>query len=120
MIEVDGEECIGLDPKQLLRATPRSFAFQVRGQSMIDAGIYDGDIVVGEFTPEVPLDAIIVAMIDGESVLKRVILRQGRPCLVSENPRCPDEVLLSDVVVQGVIHTIVRRIAVSDQQSAVS
>lgn len=78
---------------------------------MIDAGIYDGDVVVGEFTPEVPVNAIVVAMIDGESVLKRLIVRDNRPRLISENPRCPDEVSLADVVIQGVVHTVVRRLA---------
>jgi repressor LexA len=110
---LNGEGCIGLDPKELLRATARSFALRVRGQSMVGAGIYDGDVVVGEFTPDVPVDAIVVAMIDGESVLKRVIMRQGQPCLVSENPRCPDEVALGDVVIQGVVHTLIRFVNVT-------
>jgi repressor LexA len=113
VIGVDGNDCVALDAEALLRATARSFALRVRGQSMVGAGIYDGDVVVGEFVPEVPVNAIVVAMIDGDSVLKRVVMRRGRPYLISENPRCPDEVSLADVVIQGVVHTVVRSIAVS-------
>ena len=106
---VDGG-CVALDAESVLRAKPRSFAFRVRGDSMIGANIRDDDIVVGEFTPEARSGAIVVALIDGESALKRLVLRRGRPCLVSENPDNPDFVPLSELVVQGVVHTVVHRL----------
>jgi hypothetical protein len=112
-----GDGCVRLDPVAVLRATPRSFALRVRGQSMVNASICDGDIVVGEFTPEARPGAIVVALIDGESTLKRLVIRNGRPHLVSENPNCPTFVPLSELVIQGVVHTVVRRV---DQLSAVS
>jgi repressor LexA len=104
------EGCARLDPAAVLRATPRSFALRVRGCSMVGAGICDGDTVVGEFTPEARIGAIVVALIDGESTLKRFVMHEGRPCLVSENPNCPDFVPLSELVIQGVVHSVVRRI----------
>ncbi len=106
-----GEGCVRLDPAKILRAGPRSFALRVRGCSMVGAGIYDGDIVVGEFTPQARPGAVVVALIDGESTLKRLVLRGGRPHLVSENPSCPELAPLSELVVQGVAHTIVKMIA---------
>jgi len=102
--------CVRLDAAAVLRAGPRSFALRVRGCSMIGAEIYDGDIVVGEFTPEARPGAIVVALIDGESTLKRWVLRGGRPLLISENPNRPDPVPLSELVIQGVVHTVVRRL----------
>ncbi|HVP10309.1 MAG TPA: S24 family peptidase [Phycisphaerae bacterium] len=105
---VDG--CVKLDPAALLRAKPRSFALRVRGCSMIGADIHDGDFVVGEFTPEARPGAIVVALIDGESTLKRLVIHNGRPHLVSENPNCPDFVPLSELVIQGVVHTVVKRV----------
>lgn len=113
--EPAGEGVVALDPATVLRATPRSFALRVRGQSMIGAGIQDGDIVIGEFRPEARPGAVVVALLDGESVLKRLVLRNGRPQLVSENPNCPDPVALSELVIQGVACMLVRGIAVSDQ-----
>jgi repressor LexA len=103
------EGCVRLDPAAVLRATPRSFALRVRGQSMVNAGIYDGDIVVGEITPVARDGAIVVALIDGESTLKRLVLERGRPYLISENPACPAFMPLGELVVQGVVHTVVRR-----------
>jgi SOS-response transcriptional repressor LexA len=105
-----GEGCVRLDAAAVLRATGRSFVLRVRGCSMVGAGIYDGDIVVGEFGPEARPGAIVVALIDGESALKRLVVHNGRPHLASENPNCPDFVPLSELVIQGVVHTVVRRV----------
>jgi len=105
-----GEGCVALDPAAVLRASRRSFALRVCGQSMIGAGICDGDMVVGEFTPEARPGAIVVALIDGESTLKRYILQHGKPYLASENPNYPDLIPLSELVIQGVVHTVVRRV----------
>lgn len=103
------EGCVRLDPGAVLRATPRSFALRVRGQSMVNAGIYDDDIVVGEITPVARNGAIVVALIDGESTLKRLVIERGRPYLISENPSCPAFMPLGELVVQGVVHTVIRR-----------
>jgi repressor LexA len=105
-----GEGCVTLDPAAVLRAGRRSFALRVRGQSMIGAGIYDGDMVIGEFTPEARPGAVVVALIDGESTLKRLVMQHGKAYLASENPNCPDLIPLSELVIQGTVHTVVRRI----------
>jgi SOS-response transcriptional repressor LexA len=106
-----GDGCYALDAARVLRATYRSFSLRVRGQSMINAGIYDGDIVVGEFTPVARLGAIVVALIDGESTLKRLVLRHGKTTLISENPAHPDPVGLEEVVIQGIVQSVVRRVS---------
>ena len=108
--EEAGQGCVALDPAAVLRAGRRSFALRVRGQSMIGAGIYDGDVGGGGFTPEAKPGAIVVALIDGESTLKRLVMQHGRPFLTSENPNYPDLVPLSELVIQGVVHTLVRRV----------
>jgi repressor LexA len=105
-----GEGCVALDAAAVLRAQRRSFALRVRGQSMIGAGICDGDIVVGEFTPEARPGAVVVALIDGESTLKRFVTQHGKAYLASENPNCPDLIPLSELVIQGVVHTVVQRV----------
>lgn len=106
-----GDGCAALDAAAVLRARPRSFALRVRGQAMVGAGICDGDLVVGEFTPEARPGAVVVALMDGEAVLRRVATRGGRICLISENPNLRESVSLDEVVIQGVVHTVVRRVA---------
>ena len=102
--------CARLDAQAVLRGNARSFALRVRGQSMVNAGICDGDIVVGEFTPQAQPGAVVVALIDGEVTLKRLVNRNGQLKLISENPSYPDPVALNEVVVQGIVHTLVRRV----------
>lgn len=106
---VDGG-CVALDAAAVLRAKWRSFALRVQGDSMIGANIFDGDIVIGDYTAEARPGAIVVALIDGESALKRLVMRRGKPHLVSENPNNPDLAPLSELVVQGVAHTVVHRL----------
>lgn len=62
------------------------FALRVRGESMIDAGIYDGDIVVVEQTSVADNGQIVAAMIDGEATVKRFYKEFGHYRLQPENP----------------------------------
>ena len=88
----------------------RSFALQVRGDSMVDAEIYDGDRVVIE-----PRDAhdgdIVAALIDGETTLKRFIKKAGEPpYLKAENKFYPELYPVTELCVQGVAKAVVRNL----------
>ena len=61
------------------------FALRVKGTSMIDAGIYDGDIVIVEQTPIADNGQIVAAMIDGEATVKRFYKEKGHYRLQPEN-----------------------------------
>ena len=86
------------------------FALRVRGESMIDAGINDGDTVVVETRP--PRDGeIVVALIDGQSTLKRFIRPSGgTPYLRSENQAFPIMHPVTELVIQGVATALVRKL----------
>lgn len=88
----------------------KSFALRVRGESMVDAGIHDGDTVVIE--PRLPQDGdIVVALIDGQSTLKRFVRpRDAAPFLRSENRAFPEMHPVTELVVQGVATALVRRL----------
>lgn len=91
-----------------LRRTRRAFALKVRGDSMIDAGIEDGDNVIIEQCPPRHGD-IVAALIDNETTLKRFIQRPGDgPYLKAENERYPELHPVSELVIQGVARAIVR------------
>lgn len=62
------------------------FALRVRGESMIDAGIYDGDIVIVEQTPYADNGQIVAAMVDDEATVKRFYKEKGHYRLQPENP----------------------------------
>ncbi len=86
----------------------RLFALEVRGDSMTGAGIFDGDLVILEHGLE-PVDGdIVVALIDGESTLKRYRVRNRRPWLQAENAAYPDLIPAAELTVQGIFRALVR------------
>jgi repressor LexA len=86
----------------------RSFALQVRGESMVDAEIYDGDMVIIE--PREPRDGdIVAALIDGETTLKRYIQKAGEPpYLKAENKFYPELYPIAELCIQGIAKAVVR------------
>lgn len=70
-----------------LRSSHQVFALGVRGDSMMDAHILDGDtVLVREQTTAVNGD-IVVALVDGDATVKRFFLENGRVRLQPENSR---------------------------------
>ena len=61
------------------------FILRVRGDSMIDAAILDGDMVICRQQDNAPWGAIVVALIEDEATVKRLEKRDGRPWLIPEN-----------------------------------
>ena len=86
----------------------KPFALKVRGESMIDAGIYEGDLVVLESSSPRGGD-VVAALIDGETTLKRYIQDDGRaPYLRAENAHYPDLHPVSELIIQGIAKAVVR------------
>jgi repressor LexA len=88
----------------------RTFALKVRGDSMIDAHICDGDTVILEFREPRKGD-IVAALIDGETTLKRYLVQNGKPFLRAENPQYPDLIPARELVIQGVLIALLRHAA---------
>ena len=86
-----------------------TFALRVRGDSMIDAHILDGDIVILEDRKDVQNGDIVAALIDGETTLKRYVVERGRPYLKAENPLYPDLRPARELRIQGVMISLVRK-----------
>ncbi|MEJ2394697.1 MAG: transcriptional repressor LexA [Candidatus Thiodiazotropha sp.] len=99
-----------LDLRDLLG--PDRYALQVQGESMIGAGILDGDLVVIERCDTADDGAIVVALIDDEeATLKRLKrLKSGRIKLLAENPEVPPLTYAAKRVrIQGVLVCQMRR-----------
>ncbi len=107
-MEEEKEGCISIDIASLgIPRNSRTFALKVRGESMIDAHICDGDTVILEFREPRHMD-IVAALIDGETTLKRFIMEKGRPYLRAENADFPDLLPARELVVQGVLVGLLR------------
>lgn len=97
-----------IDPAALgLPRSARLFALEVRGDSMIGAHILPGDLAILEQVPARAGD-IVAALIDGEVTLKRLIQDRGKAFLRAENPNYPDLLPLQELLIQGVLRTLIR------------
>jgi repressor LexA len=106
--------CISVDVNTLgVPRSARTFALRVTGDSMIGAHIVDGDHVILEVREPQPRD-IVAALIDGETTLKRYLVRNGLPYLRAENPRYPDLIPADQLVVQGVMVALIRHVGSSN------
>ncbi len=83
------------------------FALRVRGQSMINAGILDGDLAVVEQASTAQDGQIIVAVIDDAITLKRYYKEAERIRLQPENPSF-QAIYCTDVRIVGILSNIVR------------
>ncbi|HEY1328050.1 MAG TPA: LexA family transcriptional regulator [Casimicrobiaceae bacterium] len=87
-VEDDDADAVTIDD-YLIERPSQTVLVRVRGDSMIDAGILEGDLVVVEKRPAAQKGDIVVAIVDGQFTLKRLDLEQGRFVLKAENPAYP-------------------------------
>jgi len=106
------DETIGVDLALFGVRRPRLhhvWALRVQGDSMVDAHILDGDLVVLERREPRPGD-IIAALVDETSTtLKRLVHVRGKPVLRPENKRYRDIVPEQQLESQGVVIGVIRR-----------
>jgi repressor LexA len=83
------------------------FALKVRGESMLWAGIHDGDIVIAEKTPYANNGDIVVAMIEDEATVKRFFKENGHFRLQPENDTM-DPIIVDDCEIMGKVFGVFR------------
>lgn len=76
------------------------FALRVKGDSMIGAGIFDGDIVIVEKMPVVENGEIAVALLDDEATVKTFYRENGHIRLQPQNPAL-EPIIVSEVIILG-------------------
>ncbi len=83
------------------------FALRVAGESMIDAGILDGDVIIVRRTPQADNGDIVVAMVDDSATVKRFFREDGHFRLQPEN-RTMQPIIVDEVAVLGRVVASVR------------
>ena len=95
-------------PLNLFRERP-TYLLRVRGDSMKDAGILDGDLIAVRKTENVGEGKIIVARVDNEVTVKRLKLEGGQVALMPENSNYqPIMVAPEELVVEGLFVGVIR------------
>ncbi|MCX7995996.1 MAG: transcriptional repressor LexA [candidate division WOR-3 bacterium] len=95
-------------PKSLLSASGNHYALRVRGDSMIDEGIFDGDAVVIKKQDTAENGEVAVALINGnEATLKKIYRERGRFRLQPANPRLKP-IFVRELIIQGKVTGVLR------------
>ncbi|BBH12955.1 hypothetical protein CH06BL_22030 [Chromobacterium haemolyticum] len=104
------DDAISLDA-YLIADPPATFLVRVRGDSMIGAGIDEGDLLVVDKGLTANNGDIVIAVVDGEFTVKRLHRVRGRCALVAENPAYPPIRLAAsqELEVWGVVRGCVKR-----------
>ncbi len=83
------------------------FILRARGDSMIDAGIADGDLVVVRQQNTADYNQIVVALLEDEATLKRFRPEADRVVLHAENPSF-DDIIVDSCAIQGVAVKVIK------------
>lgn len=93
----------------LVRSPSRTVLVPVKGDSMIDAGIHDGDIVAVERGRAAAAGDFVVAIVDDEFTLKELAFERGKPVLKPNNLAYPIIRPKGEMEIFGVVVGLVRR-----------
>ena len=106
----EAERTVSIDLETLgLRPDSKIFALEVRGDSMINRHICDGDIAIIDRSRTPKQSDVVAALIDRESTLKTLEFENGRPYLRAENPHYLNLHPSHELLIQGVMVALVRR-----------
>lgn len=86
-----------------------TFILKVGGDSMIDAGIFEGDLVLVERGKNPKIGDIIVATVDGEWTMKYFQKENGQPVLVPANKKYPKIYPENTLTTEGIVISVIRK-----------
>lgn len=89
-------------------ATGSDFALKVKGESMINAGIFDNDIIIVKQQSVAENGEIVVALIDDSATVKRFFKKDGKFVLHPENDYMED-MIFDQVSILGVVKGLMRK-----------
>ena len=106
------EEDIDLNV-HLIKNVPATFVIRVQGKSMIDVGIYDGDILVVDKSLKPKNFSIVIANVHDELVVKTFVQENGRQFLTSGSKRIEDKILINeeeDTFIWGIVTYVIHSV----------
>ena len=95
-------------PRHLIKTEGRYYALRVRGDSMVNAGILEDDLVIVKAADLAINNDIVVALIDGEVTVKRFVNKDNLKYLKAENPNYEDLHPLESFAIQGKVIGLIR------------
>jgi DNA polymerase V len=98
--------------EQLIRNKPATYFMRVSGNSMINACIHDGDIIIVDRSIKPVNGKIVIAVVDGEMIIRRFVKTMNSLKLVPETPKLSpiDVNEFSDLVIWGVVTYVIHHV----------
>lgn len=93
----------------LIRNREKTFMLRVKGDSMIEAGIMPGDMVLVERSKEARLGDIVIAEVDHEWTMKYLQKKNGKMILLPGNPKYPPIVPQEELKIGAVVRAVIRK-----------
>jgi DNA polymerase V len=96
--------------KELVPKPSDTFFVRVTGNSMINAGIRENDVLIVDRSCEPRHNKIVIAVVDGELTVKRLLKRNNKVILAPENEQYPAlEITSEDLSIWGVVTYIIHK-----------
>jgi len=102
------EEYLNLN-ELLVKREEATFFVRVEGRSMVNAGIYPNDILIVDRSLTAKHRNIVIAVIDGEVTVKRLINHNNKVLLQAENPQYKDIPVLGELHIWGVVTSVIHK-----------
>jgi DNA polymerase V len=89
-----------------------TFILRVQGHSMIGAGIFDGDEIIVDRAVKAKEGSVVVAVVNDEMTIKRLVFRKGLPVLMAENPHYAERTFAEgeELSIWGVVTRVLHRV----------
>ena len=99
--------------KHLIHHQEATFFVRAQGESMLNAGIHPGDILVVDKSLIAKSGKIVIAVVDGEFTVKRLHKYKGKITLKAENPDFDDIVINAgnELIIWGVVTSVIHQYA---------
>lgn len=93
----------------LIENKEATYILKVKGDSMIDAGIQEGDLVIVERGKQAKPGEIVIAEVDGEYTLKYYRIKNRKPYLEAANKKYKNIYPENDLKIEAVVRAIIRK-----------
>ena len=97
----------------LIKNVPATFIIRVQGKSMMDVGIYDGDLLVVDKSLKPKNFSTVIANVHDELVVKSFVKEKNEQFLTSGSKKIEDKIIInseSDVFVWGVVTYVIHSV----------
>ena len=97
-------------PRWLVPNPPATFLWQISGESMRGAGIFDRDLACVDRSLKAAHDCVVVAVVNGQMSIKRLVIEGNRARLAFDNPDLPAFAVedLEEAAIWGVVRFSIR------------